>query len=201
LGGNLGQNSVIKGLEKQGFSKYTHGQMHKPIPTISFLSSFAALQAIANGSNAVSLEAHAVCKQANIVMNSFEQSQVLFGSKAAAISRLWNLAAETCPNEYGVLNKCAVLNTERFIRALPDSLPLPEFACEPDGSVSLDWIESRKQFFSISVGINDRLAFAWLDGTNTGHGVERFDGEQIPKRIIGGITAIVTNGNSFLRAA
>ena len=43
-----------------------------------------------------------------------------------------------------------------FIRALLDDLPLPEFAPEPDGSISPDWIQSRNRLFSISVGSTHR---------------------------------------------
>jgi hypothetical protein len=49
--------------------------------------------------------------------------------------------------------------------------------------------------------VNNRFAFAWLDGTRTGRGVENFDGEKIPQRIFDGITAIIKNGNASFRAA
>ena len=85
----------------------------------------------------------------------------------------------------------AVMLAERFLRALPYRIPLPELAVEPDGSISLDWIRSRTRLFSVSVGRASRLAFAWLDGSDTGHGVARFDGQNVPPRILEGIEAVV----------
>ena len=94
------------------------------------------------------------------------------------------------------LTQLAVFRTEAFIRALPESVPLPEFAPQPDGSISLDWIQSRHRLFSVSVGVTDRLAFAWLDVTDKGHGVARFDGERIPPKILQGIRGIVNRGDA-----
>jgi hypothetical protein len=77
------------------------------------------------------------------------------------------------------------------VRALPDGIPLPEFAPEPDGSISLDWILSRNRLFSVSIGHSSRLAFAWLDGADNGHGVARFDGQNVPPRVLEGIKCII----------
>ena len=74
-----------------------------------------------------------------------------------------------------------------------------EFAPEPDGSISLDWIRSRSNFFSVSVGASDRLAYAWLDGTDRGHAVARFDGDSVPSRILEGIKALVQGANAAVR--
>ena len=98
-----------------------------------------------------------------------------------------------------MVHPVAVLQAKSFLRTLPDGVSLPEFSIEPDGSISLDWIESRDRLFSLSIGENNRLAYAWLDGTNKGHGVENFDGQQIPKRILDGITLIIPNGNASVR--
>ena len=87
---------------------------------------------------------------------------------------------------------------ENFVRALPRDVALPEFAPEPDGSISLDWESSRSRRFSISIGVNNRLAYAWLDGTDRGHAVAYFDGRAIPLRILEGISA-VTNTNDASR--
>jgi hypothetical protein len=170
--------------------------MYQSIPKLSVIAGFAAMQALANGGNAVSPEAQAVRAQAACVMDFFEQSQALFGAKKTAISELMALAAED-----QTADPIAVLIAERFVRALPNPIPLPEFSIDPDGSISLDWIEGRNQIFSLSVGANSRLVFAWLDGTDKGHAVARFDGQQIPERVIEGITSIAANTNASLRVA
>jgi hypothetical protein len=71
----------------------------------------------------------------------------------------------------------AVARAVDLIRALPDGVALPELAPEPDGQISLDWIQSRNRLFSLSVGPGRRLAYAWLDGEDRGHAVAGFDGE------------------------
>ena len=82
------------------------------------------------------------------------------------------------------ISPLAVERAVAFLRALPDDLPLPEIAPEPDGSIAFDWMRSRTQLFSVSVGTNDRLAYAWLDGAQSGHGVEEFQMMTIPRRLL-----------------
>ncbi|MEI7451556.1 MAG: hypothetical protein WCJ75_18265 [Desulfomonile sp.] len=174
--------------------------------TIGIWLGYAAMHGYARGGSAVSSEARAVRDAVCAVVALTERSQALFGDKAAAISHLRALANECAEPGWDSEGACtvsppAVLLAEGFIRALPDSIPLPEFAPEPDGSISLDWIQSRNCLFSISVGSNNRLAYAWLDGADKGHAVARFDGDRIPPRIVEGIRAIVGHGNASLRAA
>jgi hypothetical protein len=130
-----------------------------------------------------------------------QQSGRLGKEKDEAVSRLESLADEYNTDGKITVQPCVVLTAESFLRVLPEGVSLPEFSVEPDGSISLDWIESRHRLFSLSVGQNNRFAYAWLDGTNKGHGVEDFDGQQIPKRIMDGITAIVNHGNASFRTA
>jgi hypothetical protein len=117
-----------------------------------------------------------------------------------AIANLWALATECGETGWDgsnavAIDRNAVLNAQKFAHALPAGFPVPEFAAEPDGSVSLDWIESRNRIFSISVNAGSQLAYAWLDGNNRGHGVVQFDGERIPVRVLEGIRGILNNGN------
>jgi hypothetical protein len=102
---------------------------------------------------------------------------------------------------FGPIDPIAVLWAERLVRALPDGMPLPEFAPEPDGSISLDWILSCNRLFSLSVGRVGRLAFAWLDGTDKGHGVAPFDGQNVPPRVLDSIKRLVGQAHAGLPAA
>jgi hypothetical protein len=170
--------------------------MYQSIPKLGVIAGFAAMQTAANGGNAVSPDAQVVREQARCVLRAFEQSQALFGAKAEAISQLMALAGED-----KTIDPNAVFVAEKFVRALPDAISLPEFSLDPDGAISLDWIQSRTRIFSLSVEANGRLAYAWLDGIDRGHATARFNGRQIPERIIEGITSIATNGNTSLRAA
>lgn len=182
--------------------------MPEPVSTLGlcYAAGYAALNIYARGGSAVSHEAQVVRNAATAVVDSAERSQVLFGRKAEAISQLMVLANECSEegwdgDEASSINPLAVSMAERFLRALPDDAPLPEFAPEPDGSVSLDWIQSRNRLFSMSVGTSNRLAYAWLDGADQGHAVARFDGDRIPPRILMGISEIMNHGNTSLRAA
>jgi hypothetical protein len=89
------------------------------------------------------------------------------------------------------IDPLTVLMGRRFLRLLPESVPLPEFAPEPDGFISLDWIRSPNRLFSLSIGRSNRLAYAWLDGADRGHGVARFDGQNVPARVLEGIKGIL----------
>jgi hypothetical protein len=167
---------------------------------------YAALGAYARDGSAISNEAQEAQKAATAVADSAERSQALFGAKADSISNLLALANDCAQPDWdgngaSAIHPLAVRIAEDFVRALPDAIPLPEFAPEPDGSISLDWIQSRNRLFSLSVGASNRLAYAWLDGSDKGHGVAGFDGERIPRKIIEGICGIMDHGNVTLRAA
>ena len=168
------------------------------------LVTYATAQAAVRRSGAVSSEAQAVQNAVTQIVDWAELSQALFGPKAAAISGLRALANDCGQPSWDggdslALNPIAVLNAENLIRALPDNTPLPDLAPEPDGSISLDWAQGLKRIFTLSVGATDRLAFAWLDGSDKGHGVARFNGQAIPPRVLEGIESIV--GNARLRTA
>ncbi len=155
---------------------------------------------------AVSGEAAAIRKSERAVAESRERSIALFGSKASAISEIRELVSEHAgPGWDGdgaePISPLAAQLAVDLIRALPNDIPMPEFAPEPDGSISLDWIQSRSSMVSISAGETDRLAYAWLDGTDRGHAVARFDGERVPPRILDTIRQTVMPSNVAIRVA
>ena len=88
-----------------------------------------------------------------------------------------------------------------FVRALPDAVSLPEPSPEPDGSISMDWSASPVRIFSVSLGTSDRISYAWLDGTDKGHAVARFDGVTVPRRILDGIQAITAHASPPFRSS
>ena len=120
-------------------------------------------------------------------------------AKAAAIAQIETLAKECSEPDWDgenarPLDRLAALSATNFIRALPDGIALPELAPEPDGSICLEWIQSRNCLFSLSVGANGRLAYAWMDGTDGGHAAARFDGETIPPEVLEGIKRVAREG-------
>jgi len=166
------------------------------IDTASFRGPSTAIGLL---STAVSKEAGWVTRDTKKVGDALDRSQSLFGKKSEAISELY-LVADECSEEnwdgHGALplEPWAVRTAERFIRVLPEDLPMPEVNPEPDGSVGIDWAVGPRRIFSVSFGANLRLAYAWLDGTDRGHAVARFDGESIPPRILAGIRQLTGIG-------
>src|SRR6267142_2478749 len=84
-------------------------------------------------------------------------TKYMSAAKPALIAEIHELAKECGePNWDGhgasAVFRAAVLLSEDFVLALPDWIPLPELSPEPDGSISLDWIQSRTCQFSVSVG-------------------------------------------------
>jgi hypothetical protein len=180
--------------------------MLEPVSALNMQLGFAALYSLARPGSAVSAEAQAVQEVASKVVNSVERSRALFGNKSNAISELWAMATECAQEGWDggdamPLDPDAIARAIELIRALPGYLPLPEFAPEPDGAVSLDWIRSRNRLLSVSVNAGGRLAFAWLDGTDRGHGVVRFVEGLVPARLIDAIAEIMDVRDAAVRAA
>lgn len=164
------------------------------------LVGYAALHTISQASSAISPEARSVRQAAHQVRASVERSEALFRDKAMAISDLHQMAVQS-QVEGDPLDPNAIRLTEDFIRILPADIPLPEFAPEPGGRISLDWIRSRNRFLSLSVGPRYRVAYAWIDGEERGHGVAHFSGSQVSQRILDAVRLIMTNGNASVRFA
>ena len=144
--------------------------------------------------NAVSQEADYIQQSRYDIAQSVEQSIALFGGKEEVLSMMYEIEAECGVSDwdgYGALplSNLSIETAKAFIRLLPDSLAMPEIAPEPDGSVSLDWMPSRYRTFSLSIGESDQLAYAWVDGTDRGHAVARFNSQIIPERVLQGITS------------
>jgi hypothetical protein len=170
-----------------------------PEPLSTAVAGYALAQYLTTrSSGAVSGEAADVRRRAEQIVKSKERSVALFGEKRRVISAIYGLVQESqecADDETTEISPLAAEMAASFVRALPDHLPLPEVASEPDGAISFDWISAKTRVFSVSVGERRRLAYAWLDGTDSGHAVARFEGDLVPPRIIEGIKDI-TDGRS-----
>lgn len=134
-----------------------------------------------------------------------KRSWVLFGSKEDALNRLYELAAECSEADwdgYGAeaVSQSAVEHSAHFIRRLPEDLPLPEISVEPDGEIALDWSPTPTQTFSVSIGTANRMACAWVNGTEHGHVVAYSNNGEIPSRILQEIQRITNNDSTFRTA-
>lgn len=155
---------------------------------------------------ALSAVADVVRSQMEAVWRSSAYSESLSGVQSDALDAIMKLASNCSSPDwdgYGALaiNGKTVENTTAFIKALQGEFPMPDFSPEPDGSISLDWISGRYSLFSVSIGTSNRLAYAWLNGTDKGHAVAKFDGFSIPCMIKSGIEAILGVTHNGVRVA
>lgn len=153
-------------------------------------------------SSAVSTEASDITKQSESLKRYHEQSLALFGDKARLLESLCELSQECLQDDwdgYGAnaINLIAVKNAKNLIRALPDGFEMPELSVDPDGDVSFDWMPSHTKTFTLSVNSSCRLAYAWIDGTDRGHAVAKFENGVIPDRILAEIRRITNYGFAF----
>jgi hypothetical protein len=178
--------------------------MHEPVSMTRLPDVYAVMNVAAGDGTAVSPEADTIRRSVSAAMESMHLSIALFGPRTEAVSEVLAVAAKHGQSDWDGegADPVSVFAADRaiaFIHALPGSVPVPEVAPESDGSISLDWVCSRSRVLSISIGVSDRLAFAWLDGTDQGHAVARFDGERIPSLILERIRE--TMGHASVRAA
>ena len=122
------------------------------------------------------------------------------GDINAATAQIRTLLAECAePGWYGYggqpLSEDAAQVATNLLRALPEDIGLPELAPESDGAIALDWSCSQNRLVSVSAGAGPRLAYAWLDGSEKGHGVAVFDGERFPPGILEVIRSIMKKGD------
>jgi hypothetical protein len=155
---------------------------------------YATLAAYARPTSAISFEANQICEVASGIMRDREGSESLFGQKAVAMSALRSAVAAVSPDEeQEVVDPQALLTAEQLVLALPDDLPTPEFGIDPDGAISFDWIQSRTRMFTVNVSDSERLAYAWLNGSDRGHGVDRFRGPLVSAVLVSVLRSIVAN--------
>lgn len=179
--------------------------MSDPIFTPAIVAGSLILQSMARPSSAVSTEATALREKAFLIEQDYERSVALFDNKARLLESLRELV-EDCSecnwDGYGAsaVNAAAVANAESFIRALPDRLKVPDLSIDPDGDISFDWIPDITKTLTLSVNGSNRLAYAWIDGTDRGHATAKFDSGVIPARVLAEIESITNHGATF-RAA
>ena len=166
--------------------------------TVAFSYTAVALQARASSAVSEAARAGELATVERAERTGY--SHALFSVRDATVSKLHKLAVDHSKQNWdgegaAPIDVMAVVNASMFIQALPDSVPMPEIAAEPDGQISLDWMPSKSRVFSISVGKSGRLAYAWIDGADQGNAVARFDFRLVPQRVLEGITSIVSNAS------
>ncbi len=169
------------------------------------LGAFGLLEFCKRTSSAVSDPALVIREKARDAADHFEEAETHSPRVHASTQELWALQNECGESNWDgedavPLSRLAVEQTIHLLHLLPSHLPLPEFTAEPDGSISVDWIVARHSLVSASIGTNNRVAYAWLNGTDKGHGVERMDVDRFPPRLAQCI-ALAYAGSSSIRAS
>lgn len=175
------------------------------ILTPTILAGSLMFQSMLRPSSAVSMEASALRERAALIEQNYELSIALYDYKARLLQSLYEFAKECSDDNWddydaSAVSEATVANAEKFIRALPDSLEMPELSVDPDGSISFDWIPDSTRTFTLSVSGSNRLAYAWIDGLDRGHATARFENGAIPDRVLTEIKTIANNA-STLRVA
>ncbi|MDR2689781.1 MAG: hypothetical protein LBB76_08505 [Azoarcus sp.] len=153
-----------------------------------------ALVEYAQSSSAVSEEANRLSDMARRVMRERQDSQSLFGAKANSLSELSSVIADLHVDEdQAPVSPETFRKAWQFILALPDDLPNPTFGIDPDGEISMTWHVARARIFSVSISASERIAYAWMDGSNNGHGVDRFRTPVLPAMLASALRTIVAN--------
>ena len=72
-----------------------------------------------------------------------------------------------------------------LLNSRPETIPLPEFAIEPDGSIGMEWENGPDRLFVLSVSGKGVVVYAGLLGkASKAHGVEVFN-DSLPKNLVG----------------
>jgi hypothetical protein len=194
--------------QKRGFQSESYAKMYITVSKSLADESPAmvSLYGAARENSGFSVEAGLARDGARTALRAVAGSEHLLGRRAKAIAELSALAKECSETGWDGESAAPVSvpsfrNACDFVWALPDSLPIPEFAAEPDGAISLDWIRGPYLLLSVSIGPSQRLAWAWLDGSDSGHGVLRFDGASIPDRLLDEIRRVTSDGGAPVRSA
>lgn len=160
---------------------------------------YSALPAYIQPGSAYSTEAKEVSKSADRIMVDVANSEALFGHKTEALSDLYDIIDSLFVDEdQADVDSTTLANASRFLDALPNDLSLPDISVDPDGSISFTWFKSRFSIFSAGVDKTEQIAYAWLDGSDKGHGVARFQSFALPARIMSMLRSIVPDEDAAL---
>lgn len=176
--------------------------MFEPVSLIGFALSSSTWTDFVRPSSAISSDANQVCVAVSKVLEDRLDSESLFGSKSTVLWQLMTVIGDlTVDEDQEPVASETLHNVELFVLALPDGLPSPMIGVDPDGAISMTWAASRTRQFSVSVSNSDRLAYAWIDGSDKGHAVERFRSSSLTERFLTSLKSIVANDAAAIRAA
>lgn len=74
---------------------------------------------------------------------------------------------------------------QRFLTALPTSMPAPEVNADPDGEISFDWDLGRDRLLAVSISLAGRLSFIYRNRSIRMRDTLWFMDDQIPDELVG----------------
>jgi hypothetical protein len=109
-------------------------------------------------------------------INSCKRSEVL--------TEIYNEARLSNWDAYGAqpVSFETYCQSERFIKLLPNDLPLPDVSAHPDGEIVFEWRIPSGKILSVSIGDGNFVTYAGLFGSTERYGVEDFI-DEIPTEI------------------
>lgn len=106
-------------------------------------------------------------------------------NKWAEYRRLARAAVESCKAIDGYHVADSVIgNFERFLRLLPDELPVSEVSLSDCGSLIFDWDEDSQNQLSIMLQSVNKIAFSAYFSGDVVHGTANFKVEDFPDEIL-----------------
>ncbi|MBI4503773.1 MAG: hypothetical protein HY700_21755 [Gemmatimonadetes bacterium] len=102
-----------------------------------------------------------------------------------ALASVFKQASTRNWDGYGAapVSLAACERAQRFLDALPGTVPVPEIGADPDGEIAFEWRLSPRQVFSVSVGAGYEVAYAGLFGAGRTHGTEFFI-DELPNAVM-----------------
>lgn len=115
-------------------------------------------------------------------------------TRQTALDQLYAVFSDSCSHNWDGHGAVAIgygtyQAAKRFIEMLPDDVPMPEAAPEPDGEISLEWFGAPERVFSVSVNAHHDLHYAGLFGRGRTHGTETFF-DTVPPFVLNGIRRV-----------
>ena len=93
------------------------------------------------------------------------------------------------------ISKQTLFEAEKFLKMLPQHLPIPEMQPEPDGEIGFEWYKGSGHSFVMSVGGNNVITYAGRFGeASETYGTEVFK-DSIPKIILYNLKRLYPNIN------
>ena len=176
--------------------------MPEPFTTVAAGISLAC--AVARNGNAFSPEGLELSSRAHGLLSAYEDSHALFGPQASLRARLGEIVCECGEADwdgYGAepISGIAAALADEFLRSLPSGFPLPDLCAEPDGSLGMEWASGKHKRAALSFGASNRLAFAWVNGSDRGHAAVSFNGGSLPSLIESRINEMFENDDAAIR--